>query len=39
LASPRVQQHLDGRVVKDVVYVPGKVLNIVLEPAPAEAKG
>jgi len=39
LASPRVQQHVDGRVVKDVVYVPGKVLNIVLEPVPAEAKG
>lgn len=39
LASERVRQHLNGRVVKDVVYVPGKVLNIVLEPVPAEAKG
>ncbi|MDR7462909.1 MAG: leucine--tRNA ligase, partial [Armatimonadota bacterium] len=39
LASERVRQHLDGRVVKDVVYVPGKVVNIVSEPVPAEAKG
>ncbi len=39
LASERVRQYVNGRVVKDVVYVPGKVLNIVLEPVPAEAKG
>ncbi|MFN3285701.1 MAG: leucine--tRNA ligase [bacterium] len=39
LASERVRQHLNGRVVKDVVYVPGKVVNIVSEPVPAEAKG
>lgn len=39
LASERVRQHLNGRVVKDVVYVPGKVVNIVSKPVPAEAKG
>ncbi|MCL6499730.1 MAG: class I tRNA ligase family protein, partial [Firmicutes bacterium] len=39
LASERVRQHLNGRVVKDVVYVPGKVVNLVSEPVPAEAKG
>ncbi len=38
-ASERVRQHLNGRVVKDVVYVPGKVLNIVLEPVATEPKG
>ncbi|MCS7236608.1 MAG: hypothetical protein RMM30_11640, partial [Armatimonadota bacterium] len=39
LASERVRQSLGGRAVKDVVYVPGKVVNIVSEPVPAEAKG
>jgi len=39
LASERVRQHLDGRRVKDVVYVPGRVVNIVTEPVPAEVKG
>jgi leucyl-tRNA synthetase len=29
LASPRVRQHLAGRRIKRVVYVPGKILNIV----------
>ena len=39
LASERVRQHLNGRVVKDVVYVPGKVVNVVSEPVPAQTKG
>jgi len=39
LRSERVRQHLDGRRVKDVVYVPGRVLNLVTEPVPAEARG
>ena len=39
LRSERVRQHLDGRRVKDVVYVPGRVVNIVTEPVPAEVKG
>jgi leucyl-tRNA synthetase len=30
LTQPRVRQHLEGRSVKKVVYVPGKVLNIVV---------
>ena len=30
-ANPRVTPHLEGKVVKRVVYVPGKILNIVVE--------
>ncbi|HZP25699.1 MAG TPA: leucine--tRNA ligase [Dehalococcoidia bacterium] len=30
LASPRVQSHLDGKQVVKVVYVPGKLINIVV---------
>jgi leucyl-tRNA synthetase len=29
--NPRVIPHLDGKNVKRVIYVPGKILNIVLE--------
>jgi leucyl-tRNA synthetase len=31
LAQPKVQQHLAGRAVRHVYYVPGRILNIVLE--------
>jgi leucyl-tRNA synthetase len=31
LAQPKVQQHLAGRAIRKVFYVPGRVLNIVLE--------
>jgi leucyl-tRNA synthetase len=31
LESPKVQPHLDGRRVARMVYVPGKLLNLVLE--------
>jgi leucyl-tRNA synthetase len=27
--SPKVQQHLDGATVRQVVYVPGRLVNIV----------
>jgi leucyl-tRNA synthetase len=30
-ASPRVAPYLDGKVVKRVIFVPGKILNIVVE--------
>ena len=30
-ANERVASHLSGKIVKRVVYVPGKILNIVLE--------
>ena len=29
LARPKVQQHLEGKPVKQVFFVPGKILNIV----------
>jgi leucyl-tRNA synthetase len=29
LASPRVQQHLNGREPQKVIYVPGRLINIV----------
>ncbi len=29
LANENVQKHLDGRTVKDVIYVPGRLVNIV----------
>ncbi len=31
LAQERVRQHLDGQKVARLIYVPGKVLNIVTE--------
>jgi leucyl-tRNA synthetase len=31
LAQPKVQQHLEGKAVKQVFYVPGKILNMVTE--------
>ncbi|MBL9213256.1 MAG: leucine--tRNA ligase [Opitutaceae bacterium] len=30
-ANPKVAPHLDGKAVKRVIYVPGKILNIVVE--------
>ena len=30
LASPRVQAHLDGKEVKQLVYVPGRLVNVVV---------
>jgi leucyl-tRNA synthetase len=30
-AHPRVTPHLEGRTVKRVIYVPGKILNIVAD--------
>ncbi len=30
LASERIQAHIDGRVVKKVIYVPGRIVNIVV---------
>jgi leucyl-tRNA synthetase len=29
--NPRVATHLDGKTVKRVIFVPGKILNIVVE--------
>lgn len=29
LSLPRIQQHLAGKRIKKLIYVPGKVLNIV----------
>jgi leucyl-tRNA synthetase len=31
LVQPKVQQHLEGKTVKQVFYVPGKILNMVTE--------
>ena len=31
LVQPKVQQHLEGKAVKQVFYVPGKILNMVTE--------
>jgi leucyl-tRNA synthetase len=30
LASERVQTHLNGKLVRQTIYVPGKLLNIVV---------
>jgi leucyl-tRNA synthetase len=30
-SNPKVAPHLEGKTVKRVVYVPGKILNIVVE--------
>jgi leucyl-tRNA synthetase len=30
-ANPRVAPHLEGKIIKRVIYVPGKILNIVVE--------
>ena len=30
-ANPRVAPHLEGKVLKRVIYVPGKILNLVVE--------
>ena len=30
LASPRVQAHLDGKEVRQLVYVPGRLVNVVV---------
>jgi len=29
LASPKVKEHTDGKTIRKVVFVPGKLLNIV----------
>jgi leucyl-tRNA synthetase len=34
LAQPRLQQHLAGHAVQKIIYVPGKVLNLVVEAQP-----
>jgi leucyl-tRNA synthetase len=28
--SPRVQSHIDGKTVRNVVYVPGRLVNVVV---------
>ncbi len=30
LGSPRIQSHTDGKAVKNVVYVPGRLVNVVV---------
>ena len=30
LAEPKVQAHLEGKAIKKVVYVPGKIINIIV---------
>ena len=30
LESPRVQSHIDGKTVRNVVYVPGRLVNVVV---------
>ena len=30
-AHPRVAPHLEGKTIKRIVYVPGKILNLVVE--------
>jgi leucyl-tRNA synthetase len=29
-ALPRVQAHTDGKTIRKVIYVPGKILNLVV---------
>jgi leucyl-tRNA synthetase len=29
-ANPRVAPHLDGKTIKRVIFVPGKILNVVV---------
>jgi leucyl-tRNA synthetase len=29
LASPKVQEHIDGKTIRKIIYVPGKILNLV----------
>jgi leucyl-tRNA synthetase len=30
LASPKVQEHIDGKTIRKVIYVPGKIMNVVV---------
>ena len=30
LGSQRVQSHIDGKTLKNVVYVPGRLVNVVV---------
>jgi leucyl-tRNA synthetase len=29
LASPKVKEHTDGKTIRKIIFVPGKLLNIV----------
>ena len=29
LVSPKVQEHIDGKTIRKIIYVPGKILNLV----------
>jgi leucyl-tRNA synthetase len=30
LASPKVQEHVDGKTIRKIIYVPGKIMNLVV---------
>jgi len=30
-ANPKVASHIDGKTLKRIIYVPGKILNVVVE--------
>ncbi len=30
LASPKIKEHIDGKTMRKVIYVPGKILNLVV---------
>jgi leucyl-tRNA synthetase len=29
LASPKIQEHVEGKTIRKIVFVPGKLMNIV----------
>jgi leucyl-tRNA synthetase len=29
LASPKVKEHIDGKTIRKIIYVPGKIMNLV----------
>ncbi len=30
LASPKIKEHIDGKAIRKVIYVPGKIMNLVV---------
>jgi leucyl-tRNA synthetase len=29
LTSPKVKEHIDGKTIRKIIYVPGKIMNLV----------
>jgi leucyl-tRNA synthetase len=32
MAEPNVKKHTDGQAIKKIIYVPDKILNIIVQP-------